>query len=376
MKKKLILAVTASMVAASLFSGCTSETTDTSGSILLSVNPEIRISYDRDGLVTEILGVNEDGKDIVSDYDNYIGKECREVVSELVEEIHEAGYFVEEVEDGQKKIVIELEEGSEIPDDDFLDEIGEELKNTVAALDFGTTDNEADSDYSDDIIVEVKPAENGNSDYGESSYDTNDGNSDYSDDNVVIEIPVTTTSADNSESDYGASDYDTQEGESDYTPSVTTTAQSVVTDGNSDYDDSSDYGASDYDTDDSNSDYGASDYDTDDSNSDYDASDYDTDDSNSDYGVSDYDTDDSNSDYDDGESDYIPAVTTSKKPVVTNGNSDYGNSDYDDGESDYRPVQTSPPATQAPAVNGNSDYGNSDYGDSNYSDYGNSDYDD
>ena len=69
--------------------------------------------------------------------------------------------------------------------------------------------------------------------------------------------------------------------------------------------------------------YAASDYDTDDGNSDYGASDYDTDDSNSDYDTNDYDADDSNSDYDDGESDYTIAVTTTKKPVVTNGNSDY-----------------------------------------------------
>lgn len=328
MKKNKILAISISCImAAAVFTGCgktdneTASKTDTitaAGHLYLSVNPEIKISYNNDGLVTKIIGVNGDGKDIVSDYDNYIGKECREVVSELVEEIHEAGYFVEEVEGEQKKIVIELEEGSKLPDDDFLDKISDDVSKTVAGLDLGSDivvrDDDIVSDYGTSDYDTTESTTDGNSDY-----DTNDGNTDYDDtdydsDDDVIEIPVTPSG----ESDYGTSDYDTD-------------------------DSNSDYGASDYETDDSNSNYGASDYDTDDSNSDYGASDYDTDDSNSDYG---------SSDYDDGESDYKPVQTAppaTQAPAV-NGNSDYGNSDY-----------------------GNSDYGNSDYGSS---DYGNSDYDD
>ena len=42
------------------------------GVITLSVNPEIRIEYDRQGLVTGITGANDDGKAIVEAYPDYI----------------------------------------------------------------------------------------------------------------------------------------------------------------------------------------------------------------------------------------------------------------------------------------------------------------
>ncbi len=45
-----------------------------------------------------LTGENGDGKEIVAACPDYIGKDCEVVVQELVEEIHEAGYFVEEVE--------------------------------------------------------------------------------------------------------------------------------------------------------------------------------------------------------------------------------------------------------------------------------------
>ena len=44
------------------------------GTILLAVNPEIEIDYDDDGLVLEIEGINAEGKQIVSGYQNYAGK--------------------------------------------------------------------------------------------------------------------------------------------------------------------------------------------------------------------------------------------------------------------------------------------------------------
>ena len=46
------------------------------GYLTLSVNPEIMITYDKKGLVTDLTGKNDDGKKIAADYDDYIGKEC------------------------------------------------------------------------------------------------------------------------------------------------------------------------------------------------------------------------------------------------------------------------------------------------------------
>ena len=317
MKKNRIYAIiTSCIMSATVFTGCgktdeeTASKTDTitvAGHLYLSVNPEIKISYNNDGLVTEIIGVNGDGKGIVSEYDNYIGKECREVASELVEEIHKAGYFVEEVEGEQKKIVIELEEGSKLPDDDFLDEISDDVSKTVTGLYLGSDvvvrDEDSVSDYGTSDYDTTESTTDGNSDY-----DTDDGNSDYDEtdydsDDDVIEIPVTPSNSSNhSDSNYDMSNY--------------------ADDSVSDYDD----GASNYDD-------GASDYD------------------DADDGASDYNNaEDSVSNYDDGESDYTPVTPPVAQTPAVNGNSDYDNgaSDYDNGGSDYE---------------ADSDYGDSDYDD-------------
>ena len=93
------------------------------GTVVLKVNPEIAVDYDENGRVLTVTGRNEDGRKIVESYQDYIGKECHEVVEELVGLIHEAGYFVEEVEGESRKITIEIETGSILPEEGFVDEI-------------------------------------------------------------------------------------------------------------------------------------------------------------------------------------------------------------------------------------------------------------
>ncbi len=128
---------------AGMFSGCSAdsqevkesvaetEAVSATGTILLRVNPEIAVEYDESGRVTDIRGVNEDGVKIVENYKDYIGKECREVVSDLVSEIHDAGYFVEEVEGENRKITIEIEAGSVLPEEDFLENIVTDVQTYV-----------------------------------------------------------------------------------------------------------------------------------------------------------------------------------------------------------------------------------------------------
>src|SRR5699024_352988 len=69
-----------------------------SGVLTLKINPEISIRYNEDGMVTEIKGENDDGVQIIEDYNDYIGKESGVVLEELIALINEAGYFVEEIE--------------------------------------------------------------------------------------------------------------------------------------------------------------------------------------------------------------------------------------------------------------------------------------
>ena len=113
-------------MSAMLFTGCGSKDAGAlaeKGYLTLSVNPEIMITYDKKGLVTDLAGKNDDGKKIAADYDDYIGKECDDVVSDLIARINEVGYFVDDIDGNSKNIVIQVEPGSVLPDDDFLETI-------------------------------------------------------------------------------------------------------------------------------------------------------------------------------------------------------------------------------------------------------------
>lgn len=127
------------------------------GVLLLRVNPEIAIEYDAEGRVTAVRGLNDEGRSIVADYQDYMGKKCREVVSELVGVINEAGYFVEEVEGQGRKITIEIESGSVTPEPDFLEQIAADVQQYVEEMQVnGVVSLDGETDY------EI---------YGESSYD-------------------------------------------------------------------------------------------------------------------------------------------------------------------------------------------------------------
>lgn len=124
-KKSLTLTASAAL-ALSLLAGCGAQPAEQSsteskavGTVLLSVNPEIEVEYDKSGLVLEIEGLNKDGKTVVKDVKDYQGKDCRTVVNELVREIYDDGYFEKTVDGHTKNIVLKLEEGSVYVSDEF-----------------------------------------------------------------------------------------------------------------------------------------------------------------------------------------------------------------------------------------------------------------
>ena len=104
------------------------------GTLLLSVNPEIEIEYDDKGLVTEIEGVNDEGRGVVGGYAGYEGRECREVVSDLVGEIYEAGHFNQTVDGHDRNVVVKLEQGSSYPGEDFLRGIEDDVREKVGGF--------------------------------------------------------------------------------------------------------------------------------------------------------------------------------------------------------------------------------------------------
>ncbi len=147
-RKAVTLTAAAAAAAAMLLAGCgngagklaAEETTQAAvsvaetGTLLLSVNPEIQIEYNQEGKVVALSGRNDDGTKIVESCQDYIGKDCAAVLEELVKEIHAAGYFTEDIDGNQKNIVLQLEPGSEEPDDDFLERMAVSTQNAVKGL--------------------------------------------------------------------------------------------------------------------------------------------------------------------------------------------------------------------------------------------------
>ena len=59
------------------------------GRILVSGGPDISISYDKDGTVLEIKGIDRDGKNFLEGQEGYVGKSCKTAVGRLVRRLDE-----------------------------------------------------------------------------------------------------------------------------------------------------------------------------------------------------------------------------------------------------------------------------------------------
>ena len=314
------------------------------GVIYLKVNPEIAVRYDDKGMVTSLEGRNPDGKEILTGYTGYEGKECKAVIGELVARINEAGYFVEEVEGENRQITLEVARGSSLPADDFLSDIVEQVQTYTAAQQLSSpveVDGESNYGWTDYADTDYGPDNDGVTDYSDTDYGPdNDGVTDYG---------ATDYGPDND----GITDYaETQRSGGAATPTPATPAPGTTDYGDTDYGPNND-GVTDY----NDTDYGPNN----DGVTDYNDTDYGP---NND-GVTDYN--------DDGDSGYTapaPAPTAAPAPAPDDGDSGYGDSAY-----------TAPapaPAAPAPAPD-NGDSGYDDGGDSGYDapdDGGDSGYDD
>ena len=290
------------------------------GVISLKVNPEIAVFYDENGAVTKIESRNDDGKKVITNYTGFEGKECRVVIGELIALINEAGYFVEETEGEAHQITLEIEEGSILPTENFLNSIVAEIQK-----------------YTSTEKINTPVAVNGESTYGWTNY----GDTDYGPDNDGV--------TDYDDTDYGTTsdgvtDYDDKPASTSGTSNNTNSNKNTGNSGNSNYGNTN-YGNTNY----GNTNYGNTNY------------------GNTDYGAN----SDGATNYDDGDSGYSsgqtttttkpstskPSTTTPSKPS-NSGSAGNGDSGYDSGNSNY----------------GSSDSGYDNSGDSGY-DSGDSGYD-
>ena len=98
------------------------------GRILVGGGPDISISYDKDGTVLEIKGIDRDGKNFLEGQEGYVGKSCKTAVGRLVRRLDEKGWFGEHADGSRKSLVVKAEKGSEYPDDQFMREIEDEVR--------------------------------------------------------------------------------------------------------------------------------------------------------------------------------------------------------------------------------------------------------
>ena len=120
------------------------------GTVLLSVNPEIEMEYDDAGQVLALNALNGDGSAVLEGYTGYEGKPCTGVVSELVSRINQDGYFEKTIAGQEKNIVLRLEHGSSVPDEEFMNNLADAARATVEAEQIGSRTVALDEDDLDD----------------------------------------------------------------------------------------------------------------------------------------------------------------------------------------------------------------------------------
>lgn len=137
MKSKISILIALVLIFALTATGCglsAEPVIEETGTILLKVNPEIAVTYNKEGKVTEVAGVNSDGKDILAGYSNYIGKPSAVVVKELVKRINDKGYFLEDVNSEKRQITLELVENSYVPQQTFFDDLVADLSEVATEI--------------------------------------------------------------------------------------------------------------------------------------------------------------------------------------------------------------------------------------------------
>ena len=253
---------------------------DAGGVIYLKVNPEIAVAYDAEGMVTQVAACNDDALKILANYSGFIGKECKVVVPELVKAIGDAGYNIDEADGSSRQITIEIEAGSQLPSETFLEDMVTEVRSTVEDnswtnpvnvqgaetyglanyqdTDYGV-DNDGVTDYND---TDYGPNNDGVTDYSDTDYGpNNDGVTDYNDTDYG---PNNDGVTDYNDTDYGPSnDGVTDYNDTDYGPNNDGVTDYNNTDYGANSDGVTDYssGSSNYDSGNSNYDDGGSDYD-------------------------------------------------------------------------------------------------------------------
>ena len=167
--KNFLIVILALALSAALLVGCApkqqavtlpevapvAEESTSGGVLFLKVNPEIALHYDANGNVTKVEACNADAQKLLKNFTGFEGKQAQEVLEELVQLIGNAGYLVEEAEGKARRIVLELDSGSQVPHEKFLEDMAAHVKQCVENTEWT---GEVEYDY-DKTPVKAIPAE-------------------------------------------------------------------------------------------------------------------------------------------------------------------------------------------------------------------------
>ena len=81
---------------------------------------EVVISYDADGIVTEVFAYNDDTFQKET-YSGYEGEDYNTVVSELAANIEDSGYYIDDIDYERNHVTIEINDRYDIDDRYYLD---------------------------------------------------------------------------------------------------------------------------------------------------------------------------------------------------------------------------------------------------------------
>ena len=117
MKNHLLKYMAILLLVPMILSGCSTSDggirpAEKAGTVVLSVNPSVEVTYDANGLVMDITGLNEDGLDIASEEDDLIGLPCLVALHTIIKDIYDAGFFVSDFGGEGREIILQLKEGS------------------------------------------------------------------------------------------------------------------------------------------------------------------------------------------------------------------------------------------------------------------------
>ena len=234
-----------------IFASVLQFTNNAYASVLLTINPEVRIDVDKNDMVIKVDGMNHDGDIIIQDY-IYKGKDLQIVTDELLDKAIEAGYL----SDGSTvTLTLDSKDNTWVVDkSDILlnsatNHLSEKISVTITVTGNGIQTNslETKSSFTTDYNERNDVLEQNRSDYSSTDYDDTDysdtnhqsivSSSDYTDNSsnyVNDDIDNNAESANENSSNYN-------ENSSNYDSDAYTSSSDYSVEPNSDNNDGNEY---------------------------------------------------------------------------------------------------------------------------------------